>query len=209
MRLVALLALSSTLTLLGCPKKEEPPPVPGTPSSSVSVSAKPPGWVAPPVSAAKTAAPPPTDDWQVVKVKDAKLSVKIPKGASVPEDKAGADDAFAGSYFRVKMPSGYDLYFGEHKGKDSVDIVAEKRRYRLDTEKKIELVYEADDAIVVNRAEDPPAGKYCEVTACGRLSGRPICASHAGALRAGQEIKKLTDVECLAVVAIARSITAL
>lgn len=207
MRLVAVLALS--IALAGCPKKEEPPPVPGTPSSSVSVAPKPSGWAAPPVSAAKTAAPPPTDDWHEVKVTPAKLSVKIPKGATIADDKAGAEDAFAGSYFRVKMPSGYDLYFAEHKGKDSVDIIAEKRRYRLDTEKKIELVYEADDAIVVNRTEDPPAGKYCEATACGRIAGRPICASHAGALRAGQEIKKLTDTECLAVVAIARSITAL
>ena len=142
-------------------------------------------------------------------MKNAKLSVKIPKGASVNEDKSGSEEAFAGSWFRVKMPSGYDLFFGEHKGKDSVDIVAEKRRYRLDTEKKIELVYEADDAVVVNRSEEPPAGKYCEVTACGRLEGRPICASHAGALKAGTEIRKLTDVECLAVVAIARSINSL
>lgn len=207
MRLVALALLS--VALVGCPKKEEPPPASGSPSSSVTVSARPSGWVAPPVSAAKTAAPPPIDDWQDVKVKAAKLSVKIPKGASILEDKSGADEAFAGSYFRVKMPSGYDLYFAEQKGKDTVDIVAEKRRYRLDTEKKIELVYEADDAIVVNRTEDPPAGKYCETTACGRLQGRPICASHAGALRTGQDIKKLTDVECLAVVAIARSITSL
>jgi hypothetical protein len=211
MRFVAVLGLSiaSLATLVGCPKKEEPPPAPGTPSSSVSVAPKPSGWVSPPVSAAKTAAPPPIDDWQQVKVKNAKLSVKVPKGAIVSEDKAGADEAFAGSWFRVKMPSGYDLLFAENKGKDPVDIVAEKRRYRLDSEKKIALVYEADDAVVVNRSEDPPAGKYCEVTACGRIEGRPICASHAGALRAGQEIRKLTEVECLAVVAIARSITAL
>ena len=210
MRLVAVLALLALpLFLAGCPKKEEPPPGSSSPPSSVSVSARPAGWTAPPVSAAKTAAPPPIDDWQEVKVKDAKLVVKIPKGASLIEGKAGADDAFAGSYFRVKMPSGYDLFFAEHKGKDSVDIVAEKRRYRLDTTKSIELVYEADDAIVVNRSEDPPAGKYCEATACGRLNGRPICASHAGALRAGQDVKKLSEVECLAVVAIARSITAL
>lgn len=180
--------------------------MPGTPSSSSEVPPKPSGWVAPPVSAAKTAAPPPTDDWPLVKVKSAKLSVKLPKGATINEDKSGADEAFAGSWFRVKMPSGYDLFFGEHKGKDSVDIVAEKRRYRLDSEKKIELVYEADDAVVVNRSGDPPAGKYCEVTACGRLEGRPICASHAGALKAGPDVRKLTEVECLAVVAIARSI---
>lgn len=207
MRLAAIIALS--FVLVGCPKKEDPPPGSTSPPSSVSVSAKPSGWVAPPVSASKNAAPPPIDDWQEVKVKPAKLSVKVPKGASIADDKAGADDAFAGSRFRVKMPSGYDLYFAEHKGADLVDIVAEKRRYRLDTTNKIQLVYEADDAIVVNRVEDPPAGKYCEVTACGRIAGRPICASHAGALKDGQEVKKLTDVECLAVVAIARSITAL
>jgi hypothetical protein len=207
MRLLAIVTVA--LLPFACSKKEPPPPGVGSPSSSHSVEAKPAGWVAPPVSAAKTSAPPPVDDWQDVKVKAAKLSVKIPKGATIPEDKAGADEAFAGSFFRVKMPSGYDLYFAEHKGKDTVDIVAEKRRYRLDTEKKIDLVYEADDAIVVNRIEDPPAGKYCEATACGRIAGRPICASHAGALREGQEVKKLTDVECLAVVAIARSITAL
>jgi hypothetical protein len=207
MRVVAVFLLSAVL--VACPKKEEPPPSTTSPPSSVSVKARSSGWVAPPVSAAKTAAPPPVDDWQTVKVKAAKLSVKIPQGASIIEDRSGADEAFAGSFFRVKMPSGYDLYFAEQKGKDSVDIVAEKRRYRFDTEKKIELVYEADDAIVVNRTEDPPAGQYCETTACGRIEGRPICASHAGALKAGQNIKKLSDVECLAVVAIARSITAL
>jgi hypothetical protein len=196
------------LALVACPKKEDPPPVPGSPSSSVSASAKPAGWVAPPVSAAKTAAPPPIDDWQEVKVKAAKLSVRIPKGASISDDNAG-DDKFAGSFFRVKMPSGYDLLFAEHHGKDAVDIAAEKRRYQLDTTKKIQLVYESDESVVVNRSEDPPTGKYCEVSACGRIAGRPICASHAGALIAGTEVKKLTDVECLAVVAIARSITAL
>lgn len=205
--LVNLLAVS--MLVVACPKKEDPPPVPSSPSSSTSVSAKPAGWVSPPVSAAKTAAPPPIDDWQEVKVKRAKLSVKIPKGASIPDDKAGVDDTYAGSYFRIKMPGGYDLYFAEHHGKEPVDIVAEKRRYQLDTQKKIQLVYEAEDAIVVNRTEDPPAGRYCETTACGKISGRPICASHAGALNDGQEVRKLTDVECLAVVAIARSITAL
>jgi hypothetical protein len=207
MRPVAIAVLS--VVVAGCPKKEEPPPVPGTPSSSHSVAAKPSGWVSPPVSAAKTAAPPPIDDWQDVKVKGAKLSLKVPKGATVPDDKAGVDPKFAGSYLRIKMPSGYDLYFAEHHGKDSVDIAAEKRRYQLDTTKKIQLVYEADDAVVVNRIEDPPAGKYCETTACGRIEGRPICASHAGALIEGQEVKKLTETECLAVVAIARSINAL
>jgi hypothetical protein len=207
MRTIALPLFAALL--FGCPKKEEPPPAPGMPSSSVSASAKPAGWTAPPVSAAKTAAPPPTDDWTETKVSAAKLSVKIPKGASVPDDKAGVDDKFAGSYFRVKMPSGYDLFFSEQHATQAVDIAAEKRRYQLDTEKKIELVYEAADAVVVNRKEDPPTGKYCEVTACGRVAGRPICASHAGVLKEGQEIVKLTDVECLAVVAIARSIKSL
>src|SRR5688572_20720402 len=102
MRLALLTTFVLASALAGCPKKEEPPPGSTNPPSSVSVSAKPSSWISPPVSAAKTAAPPPTDDWQQVKVSAAKLTVKIPQGASVPEDKAGADDAFAGSYFRVK-----------------------------------------------------------------------------------------------------------
>lgn len=190
-------------------KKEEPPPAPGSPSSSSTASPKPSGWVAPPVSAPKTATLPPTDDWQEVNVSKAKLAVRVPKGATVPNDRAGHDASFAGSYFRVKMPSGYDLYFAEHHGSEAIDIAAEKRHYQTVKKEKIELVLDAPDAIVVNRAEPPPAGKYCEVTACGRLEGRPMCASHAGAIVDGQEVKKLTAEECLSVVAIARSIRAL
>ena len=161
------------------------------------------------MSASKNAAPPPTDDWQDVKVSKAKLALRLPKGASVRDDGAGKDDSFAGSFLRVKMPSGYDIYVAEHHGKEPVDIVAEKRRYRTERDHATELVYEADDAVVVNREEKPPVGRFCQVTACGRLDGRPICASHAGAIVDGQNVIKLTDVECLSVVAIVRSIRAL
>ena len=127
----------------------------------------------------KKAAPPPTDAWREVLIPKTGVAVRLPEGATVAQDLAGHDPAFAGSYFRIVMPSGYDLFVAEQHGREAVDIAAEKRRYLLDEERKIELVYEANDAVVVNRTGEPPAGKYCEVTACGRLSGRPLCATHA------------------------------
>lgn len=206
----ALVILAFAAFLLGTSKKKEPPPpAPGSPSSSTTPPAKPAGWVAPPVRAAKTAAPPATDDWHEVKVSKAKLAVRIPEGASVADDAAGHDPSFAGSWFRVKMPSGYDIYFAEQSGSEKIDIAVEKRHYQLEKREKIDLAFDAADAIVVNRNGPPPAGAYCEVTACGRLGGRPLCASHAGALVDGQEVKKLTSDECLSTVAIARSIRAL
>lgn len=194
--------------LMGTSKKKEPPP-PAPGSSSAAPPATPSGAVAPPVSAAKSATPPAADDWREVKISKAKLAVKLPPGATIREDASGRDPSFAGSYFRVKMPSGYDLYFAEHHGLEAIDIVAVKRSYQQKRGEKIDLVFDAPDAVVVNRAEGPPAGKYCEVTACGRIGEAPICASHAGALIDGTTVKKLTPDECLAVVTMARSIRGL
>jgi hypothetical protein len=208
-----LLVLLAVAGLFGgaCKDKEDPPPASGSPPSSDPAEPKPTASAGPAgaVSADKTAAPPPTDDWREVLISKAGVAVQLPDGATVPQELAGHDLAFAGAYFRVVMPSGYDLYFAEQHGKEGVGIAAEKRRYLLDKENDIELVYEADDAVVVNRVGKPPAGKYCEVTACGRLAGRPLCATHAGAIIDGDQVRKLTDVECLSVVAIARSIHAL
>ena len=149
---------------------------------------------------------PATDTWTEVKVKPAKATVHLPKGASVPPERAGRDPTFAGSYFRVLMPSGYDVYFAEHHGTTPVDIAAAKRFYRSKARGKVAFRFEADDAVVVHRVEPPPAGTYCEVIACGQLGGKPICVSGDGARIEGTEVKKLTEDECLAVVAIARSI---
>lgn len=152
------------------------------------------------------AALPATDAWEEVKVKPAKARLRIPKGASIPADRAGRDETFARSYFRVLMPSGYDVYFAERHGTTAVDIAVDKLAYRSKPKAAVSFLFEADDAVVVHRNDPEPAGSYCEVTACGKLGGKPMCVSNDGARIEGTQVKKLTEAECFAVVAMARSI---
>lgn len=194
--------------VLACSK--EPAPAPASTSTSASVTPGAPGTPAGADAGADggfALAPPPPDDWSEVKVSKAKLKVRIPNGASVPDDRAGHDGTFAGSYFRVVMPSGYDVYFAERHGAAAPDIAAEKLAFRARTKGKGVFLYGALDAMVVERDDGPPLGKYCETTACGKVAGRPICASAAGARADGTIVKKLTETECLAVVTVARSIS--
>lgn len=151
--------------------------------------------------------PPSADGWAETKVSKAKLVVRIPTGATTPADRAGFDDKFVGAYFRVMMPSGYDVLFAErHGASKTTDITTERLAFKAKTKGKGVFLYDSEDAIVTLRDDGPPAGKYCEVTACGKLGGRPICASGAGSREDGTQIKNMTETECLAVVTIARSI---
>jgi hypothetical protein len=153
--------------------------------------------------------PPSADDWQEVDVSKANVKVRIPSGATVPAEHAGHDAKFAGSFFRVVLPSGYDVLFAERHGSESADVTAEKQAFRAKTKGKGAIVYEAPDAFVITRDEGASAGgPYCEVTACNKVAGHPMCATATGARRDGTMFKKLTDTECLAVVTIARSIKA-
>jgi hypothetical protein len=194
------------IALLACSKDggdtKKADAAPSTASANASASA------AAPADGGFALAPPPADDWQEVKLAKAKVKLRVPGGATVPSDRAGHDAKFAGSFFRVVLPSGYDVYFAERHGSADAgaDVTAEKLAFRARTKGKGVFLYEADDAMVVVRDEGPPAGKYCETTACGKLSGRPICAIAAGARIDGTQVKKLTETECLAVVTIARSI---
>jgi hypothetical protein len=169
--------------------------------------------VAEPVDAAlagggRALTPPPADDWPEVKVGSATLAVRIPQGATVPSDRAGHDAKFAGSYFRVVLPSSYDVYFAERHGSAANDVDTAKLAFRAKTKGKGIVLYEADDALVSQR-DEAPLGKHCETTACGKLDGRPICAIGTGGRVDGTLVKTLTETECLAVVTIARSIRAL
>lgn len=170
---------------------------PSTPPSSPSTT---------PAGAALALAPPRPDDWAEQKLAKAKVKLRVPSGATVPTENAGHDGSFAGSYFRVVMPSGYDVYFAERHGAAAPDLATEKLAFKARTKGKGLFLYEAEDAMVVERDDGPPLGKYCETTACGKIAGRPICASAAGARAEGTVVKKLTETECLAVVTIARSI---
>ncbi|MDB5213628.1 MAG: hypothetical protein JWO86_1555 [Myxococcaceae bacterium] len=153
--------------------------------------------------------PPSADDWQEVDVSKANVKIRVPSGATVPAEHAGHDAKFAGSFFRVVLPSGYDVLFAERHGNESTDITVEKQAFRAKTKGKGAIVYEAPDAFVITRDEGADAGgKYCEVTACTKVAGHAMCATAAGARHDGTMFKKLTDTECLAVVTIARSIKA-
>lgn len=153
--------------------------------------------------------PPSVDTWQEFDVPKANVKVRIPSGATVPAEYAGHDAKFAGSFFRVLMPSGYDVLFAERHGNESTDVTAEKLAFRAKTKGKGTVVYEAPDAFVITRDEGPDAGGvYCEVTACSKVGGTAICATATGARTDGTMFKRLTDTECLAVVSIARSIKA-
>lgn len=152
-------------------------------------------------------APPSADGFTETKISKAKLVVRIPTGATAPADRAGFDDKFVGAYFRVVMPSGYDVLFAErHGASPTTDITTERLAFKAKTKGKGVFLYDAEEAIVTLRDEGPPTGKHCEVTACGKLGGRPICASGAGSRDEGTQIKNMTETECLAVVTIARSI---
>lgn len=182
-------------------------PAPASTSASASVSPTSSGAPDAEADTGFTLAPPRPDDWSEVKVTKAKVKLRVPSGAAVPDDRAGHDGSFAGSYLRVVMPSGYDVYFAERHGAAAPDLAAEKLAFQARTEGKGVFLYAAQDAMVVERDVGPPFGKYCETTACGKVAGRPICASAAGARADGTIVKKLTETECLAVVTIARSIS--
>ena len=150
--------------------------------------------------------PPSADAWQEFDVPKAKLKVRVPSGATVPAELAGRDAKFAGSFFRVLMPSGYDVLFAERHGNESADVTAEKLAFRAKTNGKGTIVYEAPDAFVITRDDGPDGGGvYCEVTACSKVGSATICATAAGARTDGTMFKRLTDTECLALVSIARS----
>lgn len=153
--------------------------------------------------------PPSADGWPELDIAKADIKVRVPSGATVPPDHAGHDAKFAGSFFRVVMPSGYDVLFADRHGSESTDVTAEKQAFRAKTKGKGTIVYEAADAFVITRDEGPDAGGvYCEVTACTKVAGHAMCATATGARTDGTMFKRLTDTECLAVVSIARSIKA-
>lgn len=199
--LVAMLAASS----LACSKdggdaRKAAPPAEPIAAGAVDASL-PDGAIAP--------TPPTGDDWVEADVAKANLKVRIPSGATVPADRAGQEAKFAGSFFRVVMPSGYDVLFAERHGGDTTDVAAEKRAFQAKTRGRGAILYEADDAFVIRRDDGADAGgPYCEATACGKAGERRICATATGARIDGTIFKKLTDTECLAVVTIARSVKA-
>ncbi len=157
--------------------------------------------------AAATPSPlPATDTWDEIKVAQAKVRLRIPKGASVPANRTGREPTFAGSYFRVLMPSGYDVYFAERHGSSAVEISSEKLAYRSKPKGKVSFLFEAEDALVVHREDPAPAGSNCGVTACGNAGGKPICIVSEGVHIEGTQVTKLTEAECFALVSIARSI---
>jgi hypothetical protein len=202
----ALLACSSSTA---CSKsatdpEKAAPPAPSTaaaPADASTDASLPDGGLA--------ATPPSADAWQEFDVPKSNVKVRIPSGATVPAELAGRDAKFAGSFFRVLMPSGYDVLFAERHGNESTDVTAEKLAFRAKTKGKGTIVYEAPDAFVITRDDGPDGGGvYCEVTACSKVGANAICATATGARTDGTMFKRLTDTECLAVVSIARSIKA-
>jgi hypothetical protein len=150
---------------------------------------------------------PSSDGWERVSLGKAKVAFRIPDGAAVDEDRAGHDESFAGTRFRVTMPSGYDVLFAERHPSGEGDVIAEKRRYEATREERVRTLFAADDAIVVHRSGDEAeGGAHCEVTACSSDAQNPICAVQQGARIEGTHARRLTEAECFAVVAVARSI---
>lgn len=201
---VLLASSSSTACSKGAPdsgKTAAPAPAPpaaATPTNGSADASLPDGGLAP--------TPPSADAWQELDVPKANVKVRVPSGATVPAGHAGHDAKFAGSFFRVLMPSGYDVLFAERHGNESADVTAEKLAFRAKTKGKGTIVYEAPDAFVITRDDGPDGGGvYCEVTACSKVGSTTICATAAGARTDGTMFKRLTDTECLAVVSIARS----
>lgn len=161
---------------------------------------------------AKADAPPPpeipsTADWQSLTLSDAKLTVRLPKGATVDPPQGGLDANFAGRYFRVVFEGGAEAYFANSTG-SPVDLVDHKRWYENDANGFEGFVLDAADAQVARRKEGAPVGEYCETTACATVDGKPLCVSSAGATVDGDTVTKLTEAQCLEVVAITRSLEA-
>lgn len=158
---------------------------------------------------------PSTEGWKEVKLPSAGLVVSIPPDASIDPAAAGNDAAFTGRYFRVKLGSGLEAYFAQNSGQP-VDFAEQKRWYENDAIGFEGYVFEAADALVVARKDDPitaankPAGEsgeYWETTACSAPIGdKPLCAQSVGASIEEGKMLKATHEECFAVVAIARSI---
>ncbi len=158
---------------------------------------------------------PSTEGWKEVPLPDAGIVVAIPPEATIDPAAAGNDASFSGRYFRVKMASGVEAYFAQETGQP-VDFAEKKRWYETDAIGFEGYAYEAADALIVARKDDPltaaakpegDSGEYWETTACSApIDGKPLCTESVGATIEDDEVTKLTQQECFAVVAIARSI---
>lgn len=199
-----------SLLLVGTSKRKSPPlPLPapgaagGAPVGSTSAS------TAAASSAVRKLAVPSTKGWTKTRLPVAKVSLALPPGAGVKPPEGGHDPEFAGHYFYVPMAGGYEVYFAEKHGVEPTTIAAKKRFYAERAGNFAGYIFEGEDAVVARRNEAPPLGAYCETTVCATVGERRLCAASAGALMKAGRVTKLTDEQCLQVVAIARSLEAL
>jgi hypothetical protein len=151
----------------------------------------------------------PAEGWHEIRLPRAKVALHVPEGSKVPRDRSAYEESFAGRSFRVVLPSGYDVLFAERHGPSGADVELEKRRYGRARGEDLEILHEAQDALVVRRTQPGSRGTHCEVTACSFATGHPVCAVQEGSRIDGAHVQNLTETECFAVVTIARSLRTL
>lgn len=169
---------------------------------------------------------PSTDDWEQVVLEDVGIRFKIPPDARAPAENSGHDLKYSGRYFNVffgelmvNFAQGTVTSEGVHSGVSAI-VEPAKKRLQEDPKAFRGVVFDAPDAFVADREEGPPIGEYCEAIACSKeIEGRPLCATATAEMDASKvvdektyleaPVHKLTAEQCLAVVAIARSVEAI
>ncbi len=148
---------------------------------------------------------PSADTFTLVRVPEAKLSLRLPKGTII--DRAGQDPLVTwGPVLQVLFPSGHT----EVIRKGSVDFAGEKEWLSTtNTRAKVVFLYEAPDALV-HQAVERAYGQYCATAACTQVQGETFCADSAGVtLLPGGKTTRMTLQECAALVTIVRSLRVL
>jgi hypothetical protein len=145
---------------------------------------------------------PSPETFVLVRVPEAKLSVRLPKGASI--ENAGHDPLVTrGPVLYIRFPSGHT----EAIKREPVDFAGEKA-WLSTTKTRADVVFlhEAPDALV-HQARERPHGQYCATAACTEVEGQTFCADSAGVtVKTGGKTTRMTLQECAALVTIVRSL---
>jgi hypothetical protein len=149
---------------------------------------------------------PATDTWTRTEVPTAGLTLRLPPGARVDQERSGNDPGASGRYVDVVMGPGLEFQFCDGCSAPAISI-EESRSFYAERAIGFEgYTYEADDALVAQRKDPAPVGSYCETVVCAKQLTKPICGEATAFEDEHGAVTKLSEEQCLAVVAIGRSL---
>jgi hypothetical protein len=196
MRMVGLVVLVCAATTgLSC--KGERKPTASTTAPILTTSAT----LASSTTALPSVAIPSSASWHETPIPEIGYALRLPAGVKV----RGAVRADQDLLFYLDMPSGYEAYVSNQPH----PIAKVKAFYSAGPYGTVDVLVSEDDAVLAHRVEQSAAGAYCEVSACKTLPRSTLCTNMEGAKVAGSSASKMTQEECVNLIAIIRSLRAL